>query len=162
MEQSIHHFLKSLDSLDLGSLPLWLLALIGVLAIIGALVVLRNVIFGGRGGGSSSTVVMPPSERPHHKDYGYNIDASFRVPKGVYDFRMPSPEIKTDGLRQPLNVNLELAREMFVAKRSSDLESMMAQPSRPRSTVQPNWRLAQRLFVPRFGQKESEDVQEDT
>lgn len=154
MEQQIGYYWGLLlDKINGSGLPVWLAALILVLAAIGVLVILRNVVFGGgrgdRGGGSSS-VVIPPGRPPRQTPSSPLTD--FRMPKSVYDFSMPSPVIKTDGLRKPLNVDVDLARQLFVPRmqeRQTKLEAMM-QPKVPSSRQAPDWKLAQKLFVPNF------------
>ena len=43
--------------------------------------------------------------------------ADFSAPKEFYDFTMPPPEIKTNNLRKPLNVDWKAARGMFVDRK---------------------------------------------
>jgi hypothetical protein len=79
----------------------------------------------------------------------------------ILDFSMPSPEIKTDKLREPLRLDLDMARELFVGHTIPVVpkiitESTQNQPgteaaSIARESAQPkitlDMRLARELFV---------------
>jgi len=126
-----------------GSLN-WVQIVVLVLAVLGACAILRR-LFGGGGGGSSSTVIYP-AERRGFTTRAYTANpklSDFSVPKEVYNFRMPSPRIKTNGLTRQVNVDMDKARKLFIPP--TPISGQTRSPNK-----EPDWTLAQKLFVPNF------------
>lgn len=163
----------------------WVHFLFLALALVGALIVLRNLI-GGRsgGGGGGSYGVAPPSGRqgglPTRYYTGDPRLGDFSIPPGVYDFKVPSPTPDLSGLRGPVKMDLNKARELFVpaGRRHSDslkrntegeipglnlpagsgveeersIAANSSGTSQPAAPTssKPNWELAKKLFIPSF------------
>lgn len=107
----------------------WVHILVIALAIIGALIILRNLL-GGHSGGGSSHVVYPPAERqrglPTRYYTGSERLSDFSVSPEVYDFKVPSPTPDLSRLRELVSLDLDKARELFVPagrQRSDSLKS---------------------------------------
>lgn len=96
----------------------WIKILVLVLAILGALMILRNTLGGGRSVGGRSTSVTYPQGRQFSlptKYYTGNSKLSdFSVPEEVYDFKVPSPKPDLSNLRKPASFNMDLAGQLFV------------------------------------------------
>jgi len=139
----------------------WVLLVLVALALVGVLVILRNVVFGGGGrggGGGSSTVIVPPKYYQDRPPRPKSNLVNFRPDSEIYDFSMPSPEIDSSGLRKPLNVDMDLAREMFVSPVVQKVVSATevngdSEVDAPSTGVRPDWELAKKLFVPGFRRK---------
>ncbi len=125
--------------------------LVLVLAFLGALSLLRRLL-GGGSSTSSSTVVYPTTKR----DRGLPTDTyttrkelgDFSLPKEVYNFRAPSPEIDTSGLTKPSSVDLGLASKLFVGNRGSTRPAL-------------DWNLASKLFLGNAGASTADKDRED-
>ncbi len=173
----------------------WVKILVIVLAALGALMVLRNLLGGHSGGGVGSTVVYP-QERQNGLPTKYYVGDSklsnFSIPDEVYDFKVPSPKPNLTNLRKPVNLNMDLAKKLFVTsvvreaafstRNSSDSEESSrhnqdnSEPGLPTEgsvgeysklsndnkisrnlgtplTFNPDWELAQKLFIPKLRRK---------
>ena len=123
-----------------GSLN-WVQIVVLVLAVLGACAILRR-LFGGGGSSSSSTVIYPAERRGFTtRAYTANSKLSdFSVPMEVYNFRMPSPRIKTSGLTRQINVDMDKGKKLFVPPNPTS--------SQAKSNKEPDWTKARKLFVP--------------
>jgi len=137
----------------------WVHWLLLVLALVGALVVVRNLIGGrsGGGGGGSSTVVYPQGERPKGLPTSFYTGSSklsdFSVPRETYNFKVPTPTPNLSGLRGPASVDMDAARRLFMVKlvgpQTGDIDSQSKDDTGhnvPQSAG-PNWELAKKLFT---------------
>lgn len=123
----------------------WIKILVLVLAILGALMILRNTLGGGRSVGGRSTSVTYPQGRQFSlptKYYTGNSKLSdFSVPEEVYDFKVPSPKPDLSNLRKPISFNMDLARQLFippvqglsVQSRDEEMERMPSSKGSPAS-----------------------------
>lgn len=105
------------EGIQLGWFPILLL----VLAVVGALVILRNLLGSHSGGGGSGGVPYSPyAPLPNQRGFttrfytGSSKLGDFSVPPQVYNFKVPSPTPNLSKLREPLSLNLEKAREMYL------------------------------------------------
>jgi len=104
----------------------WVQILVLVFTLVGALIVLRNLIGGRSGGGGGSTIAYPPSERQSGLPIKYYIGSErlgdFSISPGVYDSKVPSPTPNLSELRKPIRMDLEKAKELFLpaGRRSPD------------------------------------------
>ena len=112
-----------------GDGPLsWVQILVIVLAAVGTLIILRNLIGGhsGGGGGGTSTVAYPPNERTKGLPTRYYTGSArmgdFSIPAKVYDFKVPSPTPNLSKLKESVNLDMDKARELFLpaGRRVSD------------------------------------------
>ena len=100
-----------------GSLG-WFQILLLVLAVVGALVIARNLIGGssGRGGGYTSAF-QPSQSGPRGLPTSYYVGSKrlgdFSIKSDVYDFRIPSPKPNLSKLREPIKLDLEKAKKLF-------------------------------------------------
>lgn len=123
-----------------GSLN-WVQIVVLILAVLGAGAVLHRLL-GGGGSGGSSTVILPPDRRGL-PTRAYTADpklGDFSVPKEVYNFRMPSPAIKTSGLTGQVKLDMDKARKLFIPPASSTRQTRSSDKG-------PDWATAQKLFV---------------
>ena len=97
----------------------WVHWLVIALALVGALIILRNLIGGHSGGGGSANIYpsAPTSMGRGFPTSFYTADrkvGNFSVPKEVYDFKVLTSTPKLNLLRQGVNLDMEKARELFV------------------------------------------------
>jgi len=86
-----------------------------------------------------------PTERRGFTTRAYTANpkiSDFSVPKEVYNFRTPSPGIKTNGLTGQVNVDMDKARTLFIP--TVNTSGQAKSPNRG-----PNWTMAQKLFAPK-------------
>jgi len=105
------------EGIELGWLPILVL----VLAVVGALVVLRNLLggrsgSGGGGGGNYPSYAPPLNQRGLTTKFytGREGLSDFSVNPKVYDFKVPTPTPNLPKLREPLNLDLEKASSMYL------------------------------------------------
>lgn len=102
-----------------GSLG-WFQILLLVLAVVGTLVIARNLIGGSSrgGGGGGSSVVYPPQGVSRGFPTSFYVGdkklGSFGVKKEVYDFRVPTPTPNLSMLREPVKLDIEKASKLFL------------------------------------------------
>ena|ERR1039457_5843806 len=103
----------------------------------------------------------PLGSRPRKNEVRFHPEIHMANSPEILDFSMPSPEIKTDKLREPLRPDLDMAREMFVGHTTpvvpriiaentqkhsgSESVSMAREFTRPKIIL--NVELARALFV---------------
>jgi len=150
-----------LEGVELG----WGHLVLLVLALIGVSVVLRSLL-GGRSvssGSGGSTVAYPQGGRlgglPTKYYIGSEKLSDFSTPRGVYDFKVPTPTPDLSKLRKPLNMDLNKAKELFIpagGQRPDSLElkdegesSEPAPPAGPTLDLE----MARKLFVPRVNRR---------
>jgi len=100
----------------------WFQILLLVLAVVGALVIIRNLIgshsSGGGGGGSYSTGYQPkgPGGLPTSYYVGSKRLGSFSIKDEVYNFKVPSSTPNLSKLREPVNFDIEKAEKLFLMR----------------------------------------------
>ena len=104
----------------------WVHWLVISLALVGVLVVLRNLIggrSGGGGGGSSYSSCPTGLSRglPTSFYVGSKRMGDFSVPNRLYDFRTPTVEPRLDLLKGKVDLSLDKARSLFLVKPASPL-----------------------------------------
>lgn len=147
-----------------GSLG-WFQILLLALAVVGALVVARNLIGGrsGGGGGYSQSMGYLPLSGTRGLPTSYYVGSKrlgdFGVDKGVYDFKVPSPKPNLSKLREPVKLDIEKASRLFMVPNftkpvigpearelpSQEKENVVGEIV-PKSSG-PDWDLARKLFV---------------
>jgi len=127
----------------------WLPVLVLVL-VTGFFFLLLRLLFRGSSSSSSSNVVLPPGSNQRGLPTKYYTTraelVNFNTSPKLYDFKVPSPTPDLSKLREPLKVNLQVAKGLFVANPSLDEEEEVELP-RP---IGPDWEMAKKLFVPRW------------
>lgn len=106
----------------------WVHIVVLILALIGAMVVVRNLIGGHSVGGGGSTVVYPQSREQKGLPTSFYVGnkklSDFSVKPEVYDFKVPSPTLNLSKLREPLNSNMELARKLLLPSGGESSDSL--------------------------------------
>lgn len=143
----------------------WVHYLLLGLAVVGALMMIRNLLGGGAGGGGggSSAAVYPQSSRtaglPTSAYTSSPKLSDFSIKPEVYDFRPPTPTPDLSPLRGPVGLDMEKARKMFLVNsvKGPQVEENSSQEGRstdaPPPPTGPDWELARRLFIPGSGKK---------
>lgn len=97
----------------------WVKIVVLVLAFLGCLMLLRNLLGGGHSVGGGGSTIVYPQDRQEGLSTKYYVGSSklsdFSIPGEVYDFKVPSPEPNLSNLRRPLNLNMDLASKLFVS-----------------------------------------------
>jgi len=157
-----------------GSSLGWLKITVLVLALFGALFVLRRLLGGSSVGGGGGSTVVYPSERQRGFPTSFYVGnrrlSDFSVPKDVYDFRVPVSTPNLSNLRKSVPLNLEKAKKLFIppspskprggreaafSREGDSVESSGSnqdnkEPKVPSPGVKLDWDLAGKLFIPNF------------
>lgn len=92
--------------------------LVLVLLLVLILAFVRNLASRYPGGSSSSTVAYPPAYKERGFPTSYHIGSKrlgdFSIKKEVYDFKVPTLVPDLSNLRNPVSLNMELAKRLFV------------------------------------------------
>jgi len=163
-----------LNQLGWGGELGWFKIAILVLALLGAIFLLRRLLGGSSVGGGGSSTVIYPSQRQRGFPTSFYVGdrrmGDFSVPKDVYDFKVPTPIPNLSNLRKPVSLDLERAKKLFIppipsnpgrdpkaaisrrddSKESTGTRQDNGETGVRRPDVKLDWDLAGKLFIPNF------------
>ena len=126
-----------------------------ILAFLGAGAILSRLL-GSKGGSSSSTTnILTPrdgSSRTPNRMFKVNPKLTdFSINNKYYEIKSTTPEIKTDGLKGKLNLDMKKASSLFIPIKSKT-GNMLTPTGRVQSSpqlqnIKPDWNKAKQLFV---------------